>query len=232
MIFSRTESLLGKEAVEKLNKKSVAVFGLGGVGGHAVEALARSGVGRLVLVDFDTVSRSNINRQIFALSSTVGKLKCDVAKERLLDINPTLEVVSYPVFADEGNIQSILEKERPDYVIDCIDSVKSKVFLAKTAVEMQIPIISSMGTGNKLEPEKLTISDISKTHTCPLARVMRRELKAVGIAHLDVVFSTEMPHPSTVVENGRHAPASCAFVPSVAGLMLAGYVIKKLGGVL
>ncbi len=232
MRFSRTESLLGKEAVAKLNKSSVAVFGIGGVGGHAAEALARSGVGKLILIDFDKVSESNINRQIFALTSTVGKLKCDVARDRLLDINPSLTVVTYPVFVDESNISSILSSERPDYIIDCIDSVKSKVCLAKTALEMQIPIISSMGTGNKIEPQKLMISDISKTHTCPLARVMRRELKAASITHLDVIFSSEIPRQSTVEENGRHAPASCSFVPSVAGLMLAGYVIKKLGGVI
>lgn len=230
--FSRTELLLGEAAMEKLRSSRVAVFGVGGVGGHAVEAIARSGVGAIDLFDSDCVSLTNINRQLIALHSTVGKLKVDVAKERILDINPECTVRTYPVFFLPENAHEF-DFSPYDYVVDAIDTVSGKVALIKKAVDSNIPVISSMGAGNKLDPTGFMVSDISKTEVCPLARVMRRKLKDIGIKHLKVVYSKELPlTPAESSEKkgtaGRPAPGSVSFVPSVAGLILGGEVVKDL----
>jgi len=221
--LDRERSLIGEAAVERLKKSSVLIFGIGGVGGYSAEALARSGVGELTLVDHDTVNLTNLNRQIIALNSTLGMLKTEAAAERIADINPECRVNSVSEFADAGNIADIIDKAKPDYIIDAIDCVTSKLLIAEYANKQNIPLISSMGTGNKLDPEKLKIADISKTHTCPLARVMRRELSQRGIKHLTVLFSEEQP-----VKVGMRTPASISFVPSSAGLMIAGYCIRKI----
>ncbi len=229
--FSRTELLLGEEALERLKKARVAVFGVGGVGGYAVEALARSGVGALDLIDNDTVALSNLNRQIIALHSTIGQHKVDVAKARVHDINPDCEVRVYKTFylpetAEEFNFSVY------DYVIDAIDTVKGKLGLAQQAQDAGTPIISSMGAGNKLDPTAFEVADIYKTSVCPLARVMRCECRKRGIKKLKVVYSKEVPvRPKTVSEETgvrRDIPGSLAFVPSVAGLILAGEVIKDI----
>ena len=225
--FSRSILVLGNDSIEKLASSRVIVFGLGGVGGYVVEALARTGVGHLDLVDNDEVSLSNINRQIYALHSTVGKDKVDVAHARVLDINPNCIVRKHKIFylpetADQINLSDY------DYVVDCIDTVSAKIELVMRANEANVPIISSMGTGNKLDPSKLRIADISKTSVCPLARVMRQELRKRGIYYLKCVFSTEEPATPSIDSGSRHVPGSVAFVPSVAGLMLSGEVIKDL----
>jgi tRNA A37 threonylcarbamoyladenosine dehydratase len=230
--FSRTELLLGEEAMEKLKNSRVAVFGVGGVGGHAVEALARSGVGHIDLFDNDTVSLTNINRQIIALHSTVGKLKVEAAKERILDINPDCKVEAKAVFfLPETSAE--FDFSVYDYVIDAIDTVSGKTALVQKAYESSVPIISSMGAGNKLDPTAFMVSDISKTEVCPLARVMRRKLKDMGIKHLKVVYSKEIPltpHESSEQKGtaGRPVPGSTAFVPSVVGLIIGAEVIKDL----
>lgn len=228
--FIRTRQLLGDEAMKKLSASCVAVFGLGGVGGYAVEALVRSGVGELVLVDFDTISESNINRQILATCDTVGKKKTAVAEIRAKSINPDVHIHVVDEFVSEQNLGDILSLCKIDYIVDAIDTVTSKIALIKASSEQGIPVVSSMGTGNKLCPEMLCITDIKKTHTCPLARVMRKKLAECGIRSLDVLFSPEQPiKPThTETENGRHPPASVSFVPSVAGLMIGGFVVKKL----
>ncbi len=218
----RTENLIGKENVEKIKNSKVAVFGIGGVGSFSAEALARCGVGEIMLIDSDVVSESNINRQLIALHSTVGKYKVDVMKDRILDINPDCRVIAEKVFYDKD---SSLNLEGYDYIIDAIDTVTSKLILIENAKKQGIPIISSMGTGNKLCPEMFEISDIYKTTVCPLARVMRRELKSRGIDKLKVLYSKE--EPKNVSEDKR-TPASISFVPSVAGLMIAGEVIKDI----
>ena len=225
--FSRSILVLGNDSIEKLASSRVIVFGLGGVGGYVVEALARTGVGHLDLVDNDEVSLSNINRQIYALHSTVGKDKVDVAHARVLDINPNCIVRKHKIFylpetADQINLSDY------DYVVDCIDTVSAKIELVMRANEANVPIISSMGTGNKLDPSKLRIADISKTSVCPLARVMRQELRKRGINHLKCVFSTEEPATASIDSGSRHVPGSVAFVPSVAGLMMAAEVIRDL----
>ena len=230
--FSRTETLLGEDAVNKLKKSRVAIFGIGGVGGHAVEALARSGVGALDLFDNDEVSLTNINRQIVALHSTVGKPKVDVMKERILDINPECKVGTHQVFILPENLDEYDFKEY-DYIIDAIDTVTAKVALAVKAKEAGTPMISSMGTGNKLDPLGFIVTDITKTEVCPLARVMRRKLKDAGVDHLKVLYSKELPRTAqesseTKGKEGRPAPASISFVPSVAGLVIGGEVIKDL----
>ncbi len=229
MQFSRTALLLGEEGVEKLKKARVAVFGVGGVGGYAVEALARSGVGALDLIDKDTVSVSNINRQIIALHSTVGRLKTEVAAERIKDINPDICVRVHNVFylpetADQFDFSQY------DYVVDAIDTVSGKLALIEQAKRANVPVISSMGAGNKLDATAFEVADITKTSVCPLARVMRRELKKRGIDHLKVVYSKEEPIPSSLTDedSGKSVPGSIAFVPSVVGLILAGEVIKDL----
>lgn len=229
MQFSRTALLIGDKGVEKLKKARVAVFGIGGVGGYVVEALARSGVGALDLIDKDTVSESNINRQIIALHSTVGRLKTEVAAERARDINPNVTVRTHNVFYLPETADSF-DFSQYDYVVDAIDTVSGKLALIEQAKRANIPVISSMGAGNKLDATAFEVADIAKTSVCPLARVMRRELKKRGIEHVKVVYSKEEPFASSVTdeESGKAVPGSIAFVPSVVGLILAGEVIKDL----
>ena len=229
MQFSRTALLIGEEGLEKLKKARVAVFGVGGVGGYVVEALARSGVGALELIDKDVVSVSNINRQIIALHSTVGRLKTEVAAERARDINPDIDVTVRNVFylpetAGEFDFTAY------DYVVDAIDTVSGKIALIVQSKKANVPVISCMGAGNKLDATAFEVADITKTSVCPLARVMRRDLKKRGIDHVKVVYSKEEPKESQAKdeESGKPIPASIAFVPSVAGLILAGEVIKDL----
>ncbi len=225
--FERTERLIGKAAVNRLKGKRVAVFGIGGVGGYVVEALARSGVGKLDLIDCDTVSKSNINRQIIALSSTVGKLKVEAACERIRDINPDINVNTYPIFYSPETADAV-DFSQLDYVVDAIDSVSGKIELVMRASKANVPIISAMGAGNKLDATAFEVADIYKTSVCPLARVMRYELKKRGIKHLKVVYSKEPPIAQHTDGASRPVPASIAFVPSVAGLIIAGEVIKDL----
>ena len=231
--FSRTELLLGKQAMEKLNNTTVAIFGLGGVGGYTVEALARCGVGQLDLIDSDTVSISNINRQILATHSTVGKLKVDAGRERVLDIKPDCVVRTYPIFYLPDTAAQF-DFTAYDYIVDCIDTVTGKLQLVERAVAAGTPIICSMGTGNKLDPSAFQVADISKTSMCPLARNMRKELKKRGINHLKVVYSQEEALTPVGTEEEcallgkRQIPGSTAFVPGTAGLILAGEVIKDI----
>lgn len=228
--FEREALLIGEEAVEKLSRSYVALFGVGGVGSYAAEALARAGVGRILLVDNDTVSVSNINRQLCALHSTVGKYKAEVVARRLLDINPQLSVETRIEFILPENAHTF-DFSAFDYVIDAIDTVSGKLAIAEGCIKAGTPILSCMGTGNKLDPTAFCVTDISKTNTCPLARVMRRELRARGISHLRVVYSTEeaiTPKQSISGENGKRVPASISFVPSVAGLIAAGEAIKHI----
>ena len=228
MIFSRSKLLIGSENIEKLKGKHIAVFGIGGVGGYVAEALARCAVGTLSLFDNDTVSESNINRQIIALKSTVGKYKTEVMKERILDINPDANVICNNVFFMPDNSDKFDFTEY-DYVIDAIDTVTGKIEIIKKATENNIPVISSMGTGNKLDASKFEICDIYKTSVCPLAKVMRYELKKRGIKKLKVLYSKEEPiKVKSVVEGKRQVPGSVSFVPSVAGLLIAGEVIRDI----
>lgn len=234
--FIRTEMVLGAEAMEKLKKSRVAIFGIGGVGSFAVEALARSGVGHLLLVDHDVISDSNINRQIHATCETVGKYKVDVMKERILQINPEAEVKTNRIFFLPGEEQQIPEDYH--YFIDAVDTVSAKIALAQEAQKRGIFMISSMGTGNKIDPTRLEVADLSETSICPLAKVMRRELRKRGIEHLKVVYSKEEPIPCKISEEEfvkrgeisgkRRTPGSVSFVPSVAGFILAGEVIKTI----
>ena len=226
-IFDRTEALIGSDKLEKLKGSKVAVFGIGGVGGYVCEGLVRSGVGELHLIDNDTVSETNINRQIVALHSTVGRYKTEVMHERIADINPDCKVVEYRRFYLPENADSF-DLSSFDFVVDAVDTVSAKVELAVRTARERVPFIASMGTGNKLHPELLEISDLSKTSVCPLARVMRRELKARGIEHITVLYSPENPIPAVITENGRHAPASTAFVPAAAGLMIAAHVVRTI----
>ena len=223
--LNRTEYLIGKEPIEKLKNVHVAVFGLGGVGSYTIEALARSGIGHLTLVDKDVVDITNINRQLIADTTTVGKLKVDIAKERLLKINPNLEISAHPTFYDSTKAEEFFATSY-DYIIDAIDTVSSKLSLVEEAFKRHIPIISCMGTGNKLDPTQFEVSDITKTSVCPLAKVMRKELKERDISHLKVVYSKEIP--KRFDEEHKQTPASISFVPSVAGLILASEVIKDL----
>lgn len=229
--FSRTELLLGKEAVEKLSKSRVAVFGVGGVGGYTVEALVRSGLGNIDIIDNDTVSLTNLNRQIIALHSTVGKYKVDVLSDRIKDINPNCNVKTYKLFYTHETADKF-DFSNYDYVVDAIDTVKGKIELVLQAKEAGTPIISSMGAGNKLDPTAFEVSDISKTSVCPLARVMRYELRKRGVNHLKVVYSKEAPiipkECDEETSGRRQIPGSTAFVPSAAGLVIAGEVIKDL----
>ena len=232
--FSRTELLLGAKAMEKLKKAHVAVFGVGGVGGYTVEALARSGVGALDLIDNDRVSLTNINRQIIASHSTIGKLKVDAAKERVLDINPLCEVKTYPVLYMPETADAF-DFSQYDYVVDAIDTVTGKIELVMRAAAAGTPIISSMGAGNKLDPTAFEVADIYKTSVCPLARVMRRELKKRGVKKLKVVYSKEeaLTPVGETEEDGqgrRSIPGSTAFVPSVAGLIIGGEVVRDIVG--
>lgn len=226
--FVRTELLLGEAAMEKLARSRVAVFGIGGVGGFAVEALARSGVGALDLIDNDTVAESNLNRQIIALHSTLGRYKTEVMRERILDINPEACVRVHNCFY-LPETAGRFDFRAYDYVVDAIDTVTGKIQLVLQAKEAGTPIISSMGAGNKLNPAAFEVADIYKTSVCPLARVMRRELKSRGVESLKVVYSREQAKEPLVKE--RKMPGSTAFVPSVAGLILASEVMKDLTGI-
>ena len=227
--FSRTEMLIGKDAVEKLAKSRVAVFGVGGVGGYVVEALVRSGIGSLDLIDNDTVSVSNINRQIIATTKTVGRSKVEVAKERALEINPDVVINSYEMFYIPET-ESQFDFSNYDYVVDAIDTVGGKLSLVEKSKAAGVPIICAMGAGNKLDPTKFEVADISETSVCPLARVMRTELKKRNIDGVKVVYSKEIPQKSGLVDEktGKAIPGSIAFVPSVVGLIIAGEVIKDL----
>lgn len=220
--FEREIRLIGEDGLGKLTNSRVIVFGLGGVGSFVVEALARSGIGELVLVDSDRICPSNLNRQLFALHSTLEELKVDVAEKRILDINPDCHVVKFPMFYLPENAETI-DLSRYDYIVDCIDTITAKLEIITRATSLSIPVISCMGTGNKLDPSKLQISDISKTSVCPLARVMRLELRKRGINHLRCVFSTEEP-----IKTGKPEPGSTAFVPSSAGLLIASEVVRNL----
>ena len=224
--YTRTEMLLGREGVDRLKGSAVIVFGVGGVGGYTVEALARVGVGHIAVVDSDTVSESNINRQIIATSATVGRKKVDVIEERIHEISPDIKVEKYDIFF-ENDTKCKIDFTKYDYIVDAIDSVSSKVLLIECANEAGVPIISSMGTGNKLDPTAFRVADISKTKVCPLARAVRTRLRKIGINHLKVVYSEEEPHV-TAADGERLPPASVSFVPGVAGLILAGQIIVDL----
>lgn len=236
--FDRTKRLLGANAMEQLHNSHVAVFGIGGVGGHAAEALARSGVGHITIVDSDAVAVSNINRQLIATTDTVGRKKVEVMKERLLSINPNILIEAKDCFFLPENREEFPFSEY-DYVIDAVDTVTAKLALVECCVEVGTPIISSMGAGNKLDPTAFEVADIYKTSVCPLAKVMRRELKKRNIKHLKVVYSKEEPiepiedeeFVSDEKRQRRATPGSVAFVPSVAGLILAGEVVRDLVGI-
>lgn len=235
--FSRTELLLGSEALDKLKKSTVAIFGVGGVGSFTVEALARCAVGRLVLIDADNICLTNINRQIHATIETVGMPKVEVMKNRILNINPDAKVITHKEFYDEKTSSKLLSLDY-DYVVDAIDTVSSKIDLIVKCTNMNIPIISSMGAGNKLDPTKFEVTDIYNTSVCPLAKILRHELKKRGVGRLKVVYSKEIPlKPKDDVKSSfdedtsikkRQTPGSISFVPSVAGLIIAGEVIKDL----
>lgn len=242
--FTRTELLIGKEAVEALNNKKVVVFGVGGVGSFSVEALVRAGVGNIAIVDSDTVCVTNINRQIHATHKTVNMSKVQVVKERILSINPECNVIVQEKFVNAENIEEIITND-VDYIIDAIDTVSSKIALAEWCYENEVPIISSMGTGNKLDPTQFKVADVFKTKVCPLAKVMRHELKKRNVKKLKVVYSEELPKkpveaPTKAVTSSiedtsditrttkRQTPGSISFVPPVAGMILAGEAIKYL----
>jgi tRNA A37 threonylcarbamoyladenosine dehydratase len=233
--FIRTETVLGKDAIKCLKTAKVVIFGIGGVGSYAAEALARSGIGSFILVDHDVITCSNINRQIIALHSTLGHKKIDVMKDRILDINPEAQVETMPIFYTSETFPHLLDKSI-SAVVDAIDSVQSKVDLILASQKLGIPIISSMGTGNKTDPSMLEITDIYATSICPLARIMRQELKKKNIRSLPVVFSRENPVKNFVHENKdemetnrkRISPGSTAFVPPAAGLLMASWVVKKI----
>lgn len=236
--FSRTELLIGTEAEARVRDASVMVFGVGGVGSHCIEALARCGVGKLTLIDNDRVSLTNINRQSIAYHSTVGRYKTEVMRERIRDICPDICVDTYEMFVLPDNIDALFgQTGKPDYIIDAIDTVSAKIALVELAQREHIPIISSMGTGNKLHPELFRIADLAETRVCPLCRVMRKELKNRGIIHLKVLYSEEKPVDTggrtTGEDTGarRSVPGSISFVPPVAGLIIAGEVIRTLAGV-
>ncbi len=222
---SRTIQLIGEDAVNRLAASRVILFGVGGVGSFTAEALCRAGVGHITLVDGDTVAESNLNRQLVALHSTVGRSKAEVMKERMLDINPEADIQALTLFYDADTAGQI-DLSACDYVVDAIDSVTSKLLLIDSCHRLNVPSISCMGAGNKLDPTQFEVADISKTSVCPLARVMRRELKNRGIQHHKVVYSKEPP----VNPSGARTPASISFVPSAAGLVLAGEVIRDLIG--
>lgn len=234
--YSRLQRLIGLSALERLSSARVAVFGVGGVGGYVVEALARSGVGALDIFDNDTVALSNLNRQIIALHSTVGRLKVDVCEERIHDIDPECKVTKHAMFVLPENIGEIDFREF-DYVVDAIDTVSGKIAIIEQCNTLGVPIISSMGTGNKLDPFALKITDIYKTSGCPLARVMRRELKKRNIKSLKVLCSSELPLPcaeNSAEENAPHrrsVPGSTAFVPPAAGLMIASQIVREIAGI-
>ena len=227
--FTRTALLLGEDALGKLSSSRVLVFGVGGVGGHAVDALARAGIGHITVVDNDKVAPSNINRQMAALHSTIGRSKVEVIKERILDINPDAEVTAKEMFFLPENADEFVFGEY-DYVLDCVDTVSAKIAIIAEAKKAGVPVISAMGAGNKLDPSQFRISDISKTEYCPLAKVMRRELRSRGINHVDVCWSPEIPAKPSA-EDGKPVPGSVPFVPSVCGLVMAGKAITDLAQV-
>ena len=226
--FSRTEILIGKEGIECLQKAKVAIFGIGGVGSYVVEGLARAGIGNFILIDNDEVCITNINRQIIATTKTVGKPKVEVAKERILEINPQANVEIYKEFFMPST-QGILDNTI-NYIVDAIDTVTAKIELVVRAEQLNIPIIACLGTGNKLEPTKFQVTDIYKTTVCPLAKVMRKELRSRGIKNLKVVYSTEEPIKPLIQDetSKKPIPGSISFVPSVAGLIIAGEVVKDI----
>lgn len=226
-IFDRTEILLGQDALSKLNNSSVAVFGVGGVGSYTVEALVRGGIGSLYLYDGDVVSETNINRQLVATTKTVGIPKVEVAAEHAIEVNPQIKVCAEKLFFNVENADNI-DFSKFDYVVDAIDTVSSKLLLIEKAKTYNVPVISCMGAGNKLDPTRFEIADISKTSVCPLAKVMRYELKKRGITKVKVLYSKEEPIRHGQTENGKPLPGSVSFVPSVAGLIIAGEVIKDL----
>lgn len=236
--FSRFRLQVGAEPIDALHRARVAVFGIGGVGGHCVEALARGGVGAIDLIDNDVVSLTNLNRQIIALHSTIGQPKVEVMARRIADINPDCKVTTFQQFYLPENADAF-DLTRYDYVVDCVDTVAAKLELAQRCHALNVPLISSMGTANKLDPTKFVVTDISKTSMCPLARVLRKELRSRGIRHLKVVYSTEealKPHTDLpdAREKGstkRQIPSSNPFVPGAAGLVLAGAVLKDLMGI-
>lgn len=228
--FSRTEMLIGKENVEKLNNSKVAIFGIGGVGSFVVEGLARAGVGNFILVDNDSVAESNLNRQIIATTKTIGKLKVEVMKNRILEINPNANVETHSEFFMPESPN--LFDNTVDYIVDAIDTVTAKIELILRANKLNIPIISSMGTGNKLDPTKFEVTDIYKTSVCPLAKVMRKELKKRNIKKLKVIYSKEEPikpvEENNTEKTKKQVPGSISFVPSVAGLVIASEVVKDI----
>lgn len=229
-MFSRFELLVGNQAMQQLHNSHVLVFGVGGVGGYVIEALVRSGIGHMTIVDNDTVSMSNLNRQIIATQDTIGLKKVNVMKERILSINPDCDVKTIEMFYLPENADMI-DFMQYDYVVDAIDTITSKIDLAVRLEQLKVPLISSMGTGNKMHPAMLEVSDIYKTSVCPLAKVMRKELKARHVKHLKVVYSKELPikpQLSSEQTNKRVVPGSNAFVPSSAGLLIASEVIKDL----
>lgn len=229
--FSRTEMLIGEEGINRLNDSKVAIFGIGGVGSYVAEALARCGVGKFILVDNDKVTITNINRQIIATTKTIGQYKVDLMKQRILDINPEAKIEIYKTFYMPDCNEEILDSS-VSYVVDAIDTVTAKIFLVEEATRLNIPVISSMGTGNKLDPSKFEITDIYKTSVCPLAKVMRKELRQRNIKKLNVLYSKEEPvkprKESEEKTGKRQVPGSIAFSPSVAGLMIASKVVKDL----
>lgn len=226
-IFERTQMLLGANTLNLIKKKKIIVFGVGGVGGYTVEALVRSGIHNIAIVDYDIVDITNINRQIIALHSTIGRKKVEVMEERIRDINPEADVRAYAEKLTENNLDSFHLNEY-DYIVDAIDDVPAKLLLIKTAEQLNVPLISSMGTGNKFDPSLFRIDDIKKTNTCPLAKMIRKETAKMGIKHLKVLFSTETPHREELPEDGSRSPSSIAFVPSTAGLLIAAEVIRDL----
>jgi len=227
--LNRTELLIGKDALNKLQSSQVAVFGCGGVGSYVIEGLVRSGISNLIVVDNDVVDVTNINRQLIADTTTIGRPKVDVVKDRVLKINPNISITCYQEFVNISNLNHFIPQSC-NYIVDAIDTIKSKIELVSYTYLNNIPIISSMGTGNKLNPTMFEITDIAKTSVCPLAKVMRKELKSRGIDHLKVLYSKEEPHRYNQEEDLKRTPSSISFVPSVAGLIIAGEVIKDLIG--
>ncbi|HVI39642.1 MAG TPA: tRNA threonylcarbamoyladenosine dehydratase [Anaerovoracaceae bacterium] len=226
-IFDRTRMLLGTEFLNRILSKKIIVFGVGGVGGFVVEALVRAGIQSIAIVDYDIVDITDINRQIIALHSTVGRKKVEVMAERIKDINPDAEVLVYAEKLIPDNLEAF-HLDGYDYIVDAIDDVPAKLLLIREAKEKNIPIISSMGTGNKFDPSQFRIDDIKKANTCPLAKVIRKETAKMGIKHLKVLYSTEAPHREELPEDGSRSASSISFVPATAGLLIASAVIKDL----
>ena len=234
--FSRTELLIKKDGIEKLHNAKIAIFGIGGVGSYVVEGLARAGIGHFILIDADKVSITNINRQIIATNKTIGKFKVDVAKERILDINPNANVTTFQEFYMPDSKTNIITKDL-DYVIDCVDTIAAKIAIINQCKNLQIPVMSAMGTANKMDPSKFEITDIYKTSICPLAKIIRKELRKKNIDNLKVIYSKEEPIKINQSDkdnfeedciNPNHILGSISFVPSVAGLMIAGEVIREI----